>query len=202
MFFQKRQRYIMNKLLITIVLLVLIAYLIDAEHEDGRRGGRRGGRRIFRNGFGRPFGKRRGGFRLNRLKRLLKGIFSPLRRRRLNAFGSTFNPFNKLAYNIEGVQIQSNLPIKHHHKLVPHVDETGLHNDVITKDVAPVHPTFPHGLPPMITPVIGAGATIIAPGQVHELVPHTDHTGPHLDVISQANVAPHLDSTGHHHGIH
>ena len=38
-------------------------------------------------------------------------------------------------YNIGGVPLSSHLPIRHHHQVVPHVDETGLHNDVITKEV-------------------------------------------------------------------
>ena len=49
-------------------------------------------------------------------------------------------------YNIGGVPLSSHLPIRHHHQVVPHVDETGLHNDVITKEVP--H----HG--PIVSPLV------------------------------------------------
>ena len=102
------------------------------------------------------------------------------------------NSFTHNTYNIEGVPVSTNIPIRHHHKLVKHIDETGLHNDLISKELhAPYHSPLGVIAPP---PLVNTGATVVAPDQIHDFVPHHDHTGPHVDVVSRANLQRDLNS--------
>lgn len=63
------------------------------------------------------------------------------------------------------------------YQIVPHVDESGLHNDVISREVPNPHPVQ--------QPVVGVGSHVGGGAQVHTVVPHVDETGLHNDVVSR-----------------